>query len=179
MEKELNYKPEDVFKEYYGRLSYFAFQFVNDKSVAEDFVQDAFVAYWDCKKNVAEHPHAIKDFLYSAVRNSSLNFLKRKKVQDRYFFLRNEEKFENEKVLETMIQAEAMANLHQAISQLPESCKKVFLLAYFQGLSNPEIAQELDISINTVRNHKYNGLKILRSHLDVETFLVFMVIMAS
>ncbi|MEJ5963581.1 RNA polymerase sigma-70 factor [Pedobacter immunditicola] len=179
MEKDLNYKPEDVFKEYYGRLSYFAFQFVNDQSVAEDFVQDAFVAYWDSKKKVSDHPQAVKDFLYTAVRNSSLNFLKRKKVQERYFFLRNDEKFENQKVLETMIQAEAMANLHQAISQLPESCRKVFLLAYFQGLSNPEIAQELKISINTVRNHKYNGLKILRANLDVKTFMAFMVIMAS
>jgi RNA polymerase sigma-70 factor (family 1) len=179
MEKELSSKPEDVFKEYYGRLSYFAFQFVNDKAVAEDFVQDAFVAYWDCKKNVSDHPYAVKDFLYKAVRNSSLNYLKRKKVQDRYFFLRNDEKIENEKVLETMIQAEAMANLHHAVLQLPESCRKVFMLAYFQGLSNPEIAKELHISINTVRNHKYNGLKILRSHLDVETFMAILVIMSS
>ncbi len=179
MEKELIFKPEDVFKEYYGRLSYFAFQFVNDKSIAEDLVQDAFLAYWAHKSSVSDHPQAIKDFLYRAVRNAALNLLKRKKVQERYFFLRNVEQFENEKVLETIIQAEAMANLHQAVSQLPESCKNVFLLAYFQGLSNPEIAQELNISINTVRNHKYNGLKILRSHLDVKAFMIFMAIMAS
>ena len=179
MEKELIYKPEDVFKEYYGRLSYFAFQFVNDKSIAEDLVQDAFLAYWDCKKKVADHPQAIKDFLYSAVRNAALNLLKRKKVQERYFFLKNDQQFENEKVLENMIRAEAMANLHQAISQLPESCRKVFVLAYFQYLSNPEIAEELNISINTVRNHKHNGLKILRSHLNAEAFMVLMIILAS
>ncbi len=176
MSNEAVYKPEDVFKEYYGRLCYFAFQFVKDKAVAEDLVQDAFVAYWDRKTNVSDHPQAIKDFLYRSVKNASLNLVKRQKVQQRYFFTRDEERFEKEKVLETLIQAEAMANLHQAIEQLPESCKNVFQLAYFEGLTNPEIAQNLNISINTVRCHKYNGLKVLRSQLDVEAFIVLFAI---
>ncbi len=179
MKKEPGYRPEDVFKEYYARLCYFAFQFVNDKAVAEDLVQDAFVSYWDRKKSVSDHPQVIKDFLYQSVKNAALNFLKRQKVQERYFFLRDDETFEREKVLETMIQAEAMANLHQAISQLPESCRNIFLLAYFQGLSNPEIAKELNISVNTVRCHKYNGLKALRSQLDIETFIVIFLLVAS
>ena len=179
MQKEQKCKPEDVFKEYYGRLCYFVYQFVPDKTIAEDLVQDAFLAYWDSKSKFSDHPRAIKDFLYTAVRNSSLNYLKREKVRERYFFRRQEDDFENEKVLGAIIKAEAMANLHKAVFQLPESCRKVFLLAYFQGLSNPEIAQELNISVNTVRNHKSYGLKILRSNLDIETFMVFTLFMAS
>ncbi len=169
-------KPENIFREYYGRLSYFAFQYVKNNGIAEDLVQDAFMKYWDCKKNISEHPSAIKDFLYTTVRNAALNYLKRQKVQERYFLLRNEENFENEKVLESIIEAEVMAHLHHAIAQLPQMCRSVFLLAYFDGLSNPEIAKQLNISINTVRNHKQYGLKLLRSQLSAETFLALLLV---
>ena len=179
MKRELSTKPEEVFKEYYTQLSYFAFQFVNDKAVAEDLVQDAFVSYWNCARQVSDHPKAIKDFLYTAVRNSSLNHLKHRKVQEKYFRLRNDQSFEDQKVLDSIIKAETMANLYLAVMKLPEGSRRVFLLAYFEGLSNPEIAEQLDISINTVRNHKQNGLKILKSQLSLETFLIVMVTIAS
>lgn len=173
-----DYSAEGIFREYYGRLSYFAFQYVNDNDVAEDLVQDAFLAYWDKKKQIAEHPNVIKDFLYTSVKNSALNFLKRQKVKERYFFLRNEEDFEKERVLESIIEAEVMADLHQAVGHLPESCRNVFLLAYFEGLSNPKIAEKLNISINTVRSHKQNGLKVLRSQLKVETFIALLIMIS-
>lgn len=170
--------PESIFREYYSRLSYFAFQFVNDKDVAEDLVQDAFLAYWDQKKKVADHPNAIKDFLYTSVKNAALNLLKRQKVVERYFSLRSEEVIEGERILESIIEAEVMANLHQAIARLPESCRNVFLLAYFEGLSNSKIAEKLSISINTVRNHKQNGLKVLRTQLNPETFIALLVLIS-
>ena len=171
-------RPETIFREYYGRLSYFAFQYVNDSDFAEDLVQDAFLAYWGQKKQIADHPNVVKDFLYTSVKNSALNFLKRQKVKERYFFLRNEEDFEKERVLESIIEAEVMANLHQAIADLPESCKNVFLLAYSEGLSNPKIAEKLNISINTVRCHKQNGLKVLRSQLNPEAFIALLIIIS-
>lgn len=172
-----NITAEILFKSYFGRLSYFAFQFVNDKDIANDLVQDAFVAYLDCKNDISNHPDVIKGFLYKSVKNSSLNYLKRQKVQERYFSLRDEDIFENEKVLEKMIEAEVIANLHKAILQLPKSCRNVFLLAYYEGLSNPQISEKLNISINTVRNHKQNGLKLLRSQLNLESFVVLIAIL--
>lgn len=167
---------EALFKKYFARLSYYAFQYVNDKDLADDLAQDAFVAYLDSNKEISHHPNVIKDFLYTAVRNSALNYIKRQKVQERYFSLRNEDKVVKEKVLESLIEAEVMADLHKAIAQLPLSCRSVFLLAYFEGLSNTEISEKLNISINTVRCHKQNGLKVLRSRLKTETFLALLVL---
>ncbi|MET3113208.1 RNA polymerase sigma-70 factor (family 1) [Pedobacter sp. CG_S7] len=169
---------ETLFKSYFGRLSYFAFQFVNDKDIANDLVQDAFVAYWDCKNDISNHPNAIKGFLYKTVKNFALNYIKRQKVQERYFFLREEEKFEKEKALDKIIEAEVVANLHKALMQLPKSCRNVFLLAFYEGLTNPQISEKLNISVNTVRNHKQNGLKLLRSKLNLESFLVLIALLS-
>ena len=168
--------PETLFRENFGRLSYFAVRYVQDKAMAEDFVQDAFAMYWDRKETISSHPTAIKDFLYTSVKNSCLNHLKRLKVEERYFVLRNEESFEKEKVLEGIIEAEVIANIHSAVATLPESCRKVFIMSYFENLSNSKIAEILNISVNTVRCHKQNGLKTLRSQLNLETFLTLMIL---
>ncbi|WP_157970267.1 RNA polymerase sigma-70 factor [Albibacterium indicum] len=168
---------EKIFREYYARLSYFAFKFVNDKDVAEDLVQDAFLAYWNSKKQIPYHPKAIKDFLYSSVKNAALNVLKRQKVKERYFSLRTEDDIENRSVLDNMIEAEVINDVHRAIAQLPQSCRNVFMLAYFDGLSNPKIAEKLKISVNTVRSHKQNGLRILRGQLKPELFVTILAVL--
>ena len=167
---------ELIFKEYFGRLSYFAFQFVNDQQIAEDLVQDAFVAFWAKKQEISEHPIAIKNFLYTSVRFAALNHIKRQKVHARYFLLTNKDYYSSAKILENIIEAEVSAKLHYVISNLPKRCRDVFRLAYFEELTNSKIAEKLGISINTVRNHKQNGLKILRSQLDIESFMVILIL---
>ncbi|MFA4868811.1 MAG: RNA polymerase sigma-70 factor [Pedobacter sp.] len=168
--------PETVFNQNYGSLCYFAFQLIADKSIAEDLVQDAFVAYWSNKENVSTHPLAIKDFLYTAVRNSCLNLIRRKKVLERYLNSRNETDFSEEKIVHKIIESELIEKLYQAINTLPDGCKKVFKLGYLEGLSNTKIAETLNISVNTVRAQKQRGLKALKTRLDYESLAIFIAV---
>src|SRR4051794_24115173 len=75
---------EELFKRYYPRLCHFAFQMLNDHVMAEDIVQDAFVAYWDNKEMVSSNTLSIRSFLYTSIRNSCYNISRRKKVVERY-----------------------------------------------------------------------------------------------
>jgi len=170
---------ELVFRQYYGRLCYFAFKFLNDRTLAEDIAQDAFVAYWNNRMNVSDDPKAIKDYLYSAIKNSCLNISRRKKVMDKYLNSRSEEDFKEEKLIHTIIESEIIESLYLAINALPDSCRKVFRLGYLEGLSNAKIAEQLNISINTVRAQKQRGLKALRLKLDVETFIAFVILLST
>lgn len=169
--------PEMVFNQNYGSLCYFSFQLIGDKSIAEDLVQDAFVAYWSNKGKVSDHPLAIKDYLYTAVRNSCLNLIRRKKVLERYLNSRTENDFSEEKIIHKIIESELIEKLYQAINTLPDGCKKVFKLGYLEGLSNTKIAETLNISINTVRAQKQRGLKALKTRLDYESFLILVAIL--
>lgn len=72
---------EQLFRQYYKVLRVYAFRFVNDWDVAEDIVQDVFVALWN-KRTDIEFDGAVKAYLFKAVYNKSLNFLTSKKYTE-------------------------------------------------------------------------------------------------
>jgi RNA polymerase sigma-70 factor (ECF subfamily) len=68
--------------------------------------------------------------------------------------------------------------LDQAIQQLPEKCKEIFLLSKRENLSNKDIAGQLNISLKTVENQITIALKKLRAHLSPyreKLFLLFLI----
>lgn len=157
-------KPEYIFNRYYQALCYFAFQYLQDDKVSEDIVQDVFTSLIE-KPRIFSTPGHIKNFLYQSVKNACLNFLKKEKSQDRYRdFLKNNQEIENDYELK-MIGTEVFRELKQAIDSLPEECRKVYELNYFSGLDNNAIAEELGISVNTVKAQKSRGKKILKEQL--------------
>ena len=72
---------EQLFRQYYKVLRVYAFRFVNDWDIAEDVVQDVFVALWN-KRTDIEFDGAVKAYLFKAVYNKSLNILSSKKYTE-------------------------------------------------------------------------------------------------
>jgi RNA polymerase sigma-70 factor (family 1) len=161
-----------LFQEFYDRLVYFSFQFVKNKDNAKDIAQDAFVKYWDTREQVANDKIAIKNFLYTTVRNASLNSIRHEKVVEGYAQLHNSIEPQQPAVIEAIIATEVMAALHSAVQSLPEHHKQVSILSYMEGKKNQEIADELDMSINTVKKQKQRALQLLRLKLEPEIFMV-------
>ncbi|AYL95582.1 RNA polymerase sigma-70 factor [Mucilaginibacter celer] len=159
-----------IFNEYYDRLVYFSLQLVKDKEQAEDIAQEAFIKYWDQHQNVAPHPIAIKNFLYSTVRNASLNVIRHNKVVEGYIELHGNAEPEEPPVIEAIITAEAVAEIHAALQTLPESHRIISIMGYFEGKKNQEIADELGMSVNTVKKQKQRALELMRMQLSPEVF---------
>ena len=154
---------EVIFKEYYGSLCYFASQFLKNEEVIEDLVQDVFIALLEKKMLFQSEVH-LKNFLYLSIRNSCLNYIRSTRSKDRYIAsLAHEEQTED--LEESIILTEIHRELAAAVEKLPEECRKVFPLCYFQGLDNERAAQELGLSVNTVKAQKARGKKILRENL--------------
>src|SRR5690606_15326894 len=149
---------EIVFKTYYRRLCHFAWQLLGDKNMVEDVVQDAFVAYWHYIDEIHDNEVAVKNFLYTTVRNSCMNLFRHAKVIRRYREANQEEAFEESKVMHNIIRAEVMDEVFRVMQTLPEGCKSVFRLGYLEGLTNPEIAKELNVSVNTVKTQKQRAM---------------------
>jgi RNA polymerase sigma-70 factor (ECF subfamily) len=161
-----------VFDQYYTRLCYFAFKLVHDKEVAKDIVQDVFLKCWKSIPEVGEEA-ATRNFLYLSVRNASLNHLRHEGVEKRYSeSQKNENQYDESGILEQLIRAEVLAEIRTAIEALPEGCRHVLKLGFFEGLKNEEIAQQLNISIHTVKSQKQRALKLLRLKLDLYSFLL-------
>jgi RNA polymerase sigma-70 factor (family 1) len=133
--------PEELFRRYYTRLCNFAFQLLEEKDMAEDIVQDAFLAFWNTPSKISDDPVAIKNYLYSSVRNACYNHYRKSKIQERYFQIHNNDELEEPQALQAMIRAEVMDEIYKAVKTLPGSCQQIFRMGYLEGLSNPKIAE--------------------------------------
>lgn len=156
---------ESCFRKLYPALCVFAFRFLKDYRQAEDIVQDAFLALWD-RYSFFDQAHKAKAFLYVTVRNKAMNILNHAKIEDGY----NTEEVTEHPVSDSdfelaMIHNETNRLLYQAISSLSAQTKKVILLS-MEDKTNKEIANELNVSIETVKTIKKRAYKILREKLS-------------
>jgi RNA polymerase sigma-70 factor (family 1) len=157
-----------VFDEYFNALSAFGYKYVPDQFVAEDMVQEAFISFWEKHKDF-NHINAVKSFLYTSVRNKCLNHLKHQTVVQKHekalvYELESDHAFSSH-----VIEEETFNQLFTEIRNLPPSAQEIMLLA-LNGLKNQEIADELKVSVNTVKTQKkiaYSKLKeSLGSHFN-------------
>ena len=163
---------DSLFKEFYDRLVYFSFQLVKDKHQAMDIVQDAFIKYWNLRETVMQDKIAIKNFLYRTVRNSSLNSIRHEKVVEGYILTQDGVEREERPVIDAIISAEVIAAIHTAVQSLPENYKNISVMGYMEGKKNHEIANELEMSVNTVKKQKQKALQLLRIKLEPDIFIL-------
>lgn len=163
---------ERLFGQYYGRLCYFAFKMVQNPEAAKDIVHDVFVNCWKSFSYLQDET-ATRNFLYLSVRNASLNYLRHEGVEKNYAASQTAAHQPVEQgVLDQIIRAEVIAEIRAAIEELPDGCRNVLKMSFLDGLKNEEIAQQMNISINTVKSQKQRALKLLRLKLDLHTFLL-------
>jgi len=166
---------EELFKNNYAKLCHFALQFLKDEDAAKDIVQETFVVYWNKKEDLDAEGVPATGFLFSAVRNACLNKLRREKLEHGFLNQQDADPAEDAIVLNAMIRSEVIAELNHVITTLPVNCQRIFRMGYLEGLKNPEIAKELDISINTVKTQKKRGLELLKMRLSPDFFAILIV----
>jgi RNA polymerase sigma-70 factor (family 1) len=165
---------KNLFKEYYPRLVFFAFEIIRDRAGAEDLVQDAFVTYWKGRSEVADHPVAIRNYLYTTVRRAALNVLRHEKVREKFARQQDSAAAEEHTALHALIHSEVLAGLASAIRSLPEGCQRISCMSFLHGMKNEEIARELGVSVNTVKTQKRRALQLLRLRLNPEALALLL-----
>lgn len=151
------------FNTFYKALTYYAHRMIKDRDAAEEIVGDSFIKIWQ-RHDTFDHVRVIKSWLYTTVRNSCLDWLR----QQRYA-AQNEQKLADRlkdasesNVLHDLVRAEVLREIHIAITNLPPQCSQVFKLLYIQGKSLKQVAEEMQLSIHTIKNQRARGLTILK-----------------
>ena len=151
------------YKLHYKPLCYFANRLTQNETEAKDIVTNTFVRLWE-KHQEFEAAENIKSFLYLSIKGASLNYLrdlkKRTAAQQLYF---NQIEQNENTILHEIIEAEFLKVLDKEIGLLPGKCREVFNLLYFEGKKTDEIAAKLNISVQTVRNHKTRAVELLKT----------------
>ena len=155
---------ECYYQEHYKSFFLMAYKYLKDSSQAEEIVNDVFLKIWEdgSKINIET---SLKSYLYRSIINRCINLIhKNKKEQVKRVELNSlpEEGYELKQIEETELQL----RLYAAIDKLPDQCKKVFEMSWFEDLKQQEIADKLGISIKTVKNHITLALKQLNKSMD-------------
>ena len=162
---QINAKVRTAYKElftvFYGPLAYYCLTYIRRRDVAEDIVQDAFGRLWETAANF-HNWDALTTYLYTTVRNASLDHIKHLKVEQRYGDSRQERQSADMEY--EILREETYRLLFRAVDELPPRSREVFRL-YLQGYDGPRIAQELGMAVDTVRTHRKHALRILREKL--------------
>jgi RNA polymerase sigma-70 factor (ECF subfamily) len=133
------------------RLVNFSQALLHTRETAVEIVDDVFVKLWKNRQQALEIQN-ISVYLYTAVKNSSLNFLSKKakeQVTDPFDFI-NINISADQTPEQKMITEELFKKIESAVDQLPPRCKMVFKLVREDGLKYKDVADILNISVNTV-----------------------------
>ena len=108
---------------------------------------------------------SINAYLYRAVYNESLNYLKHEKVKMAYQSHANHSMDKHESAEDQANVKQLEQRIQTAMNELPEQCRTIFQLSRFEELKYREIADRLGISVKTVENQMGKALKVLRTKL--------------
>ena len=172
---------EEVYLSYFSRMKRFARQYVIHEEDAENIVQDIFFELWKKQLEFTSFVN-LNGFMFMMLKNRCIDFLRRKtleqqaveEIQSEYIRTLRlnleslevlDNKFLNESNIDTIIQ--------EAIESLPEKCREIFLMNKIEGKKQKTIANELNISINTVESQMGIAYKKLKEALKDHVPLIF------
>ncbi|MFH0866002.1 MAG: RNA polymerase sigma-70 factor [Bacteroidota bacterium] len=169
---------EKLFRNHFKGLTWFAVRYVKDVETAREIVQDAFTNLWE-KRNTIDMSKSVKSYLASSVYNKSLNYIRDNKKFDRDI-LTFENLFPDAAYEQTdrLITSELDQKIKEAINELPEKCREVFVMSRFQNLKYQEIADKLQISVKTVETQMSKALQHMREKLSEYLPVILLMIAA-
>ena len=163
---------DSFFESFYPTLVVFAQKYVIDQNIAEDICQDVFLKVYETDKTLQIYDN-VKAYLYTLTRNHCLNYIKHAKIKDKYC---SQEQLKKEPFFkDVLIEQETYRVLYQAIKTLPKKSKIIMELS-LSGMTNAEISDELNVSINTIKSSKLKSYQRLRELLKEHRIAILLLL---
>lgn len=159
------------FREYTEQLYLYAVAFVKERAAAEDIVQEVFIYFWT-NRNKIKYTGSVYAYLLQAVKNSCLNWKAHQEVEEKYrkAALPLEESATSEGEWEELRQ-----KVMEAVNNLPPKCREIFVLGAIEGLKYQKIAEQLDISVNTVKTQMKFAYRKVKEQVGSERDLMVLI----
>jgi RNA polymerase sigma-70 factor (ECF subfamily) len=168
----------------FPKMVRFAQEYVVSKEESENIVQDLFLYLWETRETLGSISN-MNAFLFTLLKNRCIDFYRRynrfegrnqslSHIQEEELHLKMESLREFDVNMFTVNEIEEV--IDKAVNNLPEKCQKIFVLSRMEGLKHEEIAEQLNISVNTVQNHIATALRKLKIELkDYLPLFIFII----
>lgn len=155
---------EQLYKENYARLYYYAFRFITDEEVCKDMVNDVFEKAWQNFESL--RPETAAAYLYAQTRNRCIDYWRHRQVEEQYAdFYRIVTEEDTDIAPDEM--EERMQRIEAIIEQLTDPTKTILKECYFNNKKYQEVAEKFGISIHGVKKHIMKALRLLREEFGV------------
>ena len=164
-----------LYRDQYKKLFLLSFSYTHNQEVSEEVVHDVFIKIWNQSSTLIIN-QSLNGYLVKATINTSLNAIKKNKRLNEQIDDYNADHFIaaiSEVVSERAEATEIrLLLLEDSIAKLPEQCRKILLMSKFQKIKQQQIADELNISIKTVKNHLTYAYKKLKERIGIEVLMI-------
>ena len=164
----------EVFREYHARLRFYALKITQNEEEAKDIAAHCFAKLLQIEMLFNDLSH-LQNYLRKMFYSTSMDYLRKRKTRNDYNAENNAEPIASKQFIEWQYEkSDIIKMVFSTLQQYPSTQRKIFMLRYFKGYSNQEIASMLNISEQTVRNQLSNVLKRLRIDLNENDFLMLL-----
>jgi RNA polymerase sigma-70 factor (ECF subfamily) len=145
----------------------FVFRYIKVEADVDELVQEVFIKIWESRGKIDAHS-SFESFLFTIAYNSTISLLRKKANEHKYIeHLKSIQQVQKAPdLIDEIYYNELSEKVLLLINNLTPRQKEIFQLSRDEGLSHEEIAQKLNISVNTVKKHMVNTLSYLKSHID-------------
>jgi RNA polymerase sigma-70 factor (ECF subfamily) len=159
-----------IYRAYSKRLFRFVLGLIKTESDAEEIVQEVFVKIWESHENIEDFA-LFDSYLFTIAYNSTISLIRKKLSKEKYIqHIKSLQIPVQEKIGGNNLDFELLTSrVNQLVEKLPPRQKEVFRLHREHELTYRQIAEKLEISVNTVENHMSKALKFLRNNLNRES----------
>jgi RNA polymerase sigma-70 factor (ECF subfamily) len=158
---------DQVYELYSHKLFSFVFKILKNEVEVDDIVQEVFVKIWESRHKLEDYK-LLNSYIFTIAYNNSIDLIRKRINNNKYLeYLKNSASINLTPSVITQIEFnELSSQVEKLIANLPDRQKQVYLLHREEGLTYPEIAEQLGISKNTVEIHMVKALKYLRQNMD-------------
>jgi RNA polymerase sigma-70 factor (ECF subfamily) len=164
----------------------FAQEYVPCEADAENILQDVFADFWEKREVMFTYINVVA-FLFTAIRNRCVDYLRRKmKEQEVMEYLQEEYRLTMKINMDSLValdvdffyREDIEKTINKAIEALPDKCRRIFIMNKFKGKKQKDIAEELNISVNTVETQMGIAYKKLKESLkDFYPLFFFLILL--
>ena len=160
---------EQIYRKYWSKLYIYAFNVLQERELCEDIIQEVFIDLWAKRHDV--QISNIYSYLHQSVKYQIFNHFRESKYK-KQLLMRFDLMNTQYKIDESYEQKELKAQIKDVISKLPDQRRIIFEMSRYEGFSNKEISEKLNISLQTVKNQISKSLAFIRVSLK-NFFLLF------
>jgi RNA polymerase sigma-70 factor (family 1) len=154
-----------LFKLYHKQLCNYMTAISGNPKLSEDIAQQTFIKIWDNRENLKLDKNKLKQYLFKVAYNLFVDSQRKKKKESRLLDSLKQQAYFELADTDSSLFEERLQKVEKEIDNLPEQCKKVFIMSKRDGLKYKEISEQLHISIKTVEVHMAKAMKRLRAQL--------------